>query len=696
MTKKILVLLVSCFTVMELFSKDIISEIKFKKMVVGPALVVTCEYKIWTYSVGDNRFTLFSAKGEIFKSYKVASFGDIPKVTALACSDQGVLFAGLDKNDKAQLFLMSGERVKNLNYKIEEPGHIRNISCYKKSCVVVHQNIYISLDFSRWLKIEAPGSSKIPLIGAEGDSAAFANWQDKFEITKDEYSRAIISEKGELFLLDPFKVKVVNVGYVAEDGTFSLGAKFIKWGKWGTWEGQLMYPKAIKYWGRHDLFVISDVGLKNVFFFGTDGKYFGKLGEEEAKGLVYPIDFALDDDSLYITDFLANTILGVDLQKFEKRADVASKKIENYFQRNLFKDPKINEGFSNTRCLNCHDGLEIYSLDNFVKEKSHHPTEIEAKYGVDLPLWLGKYISCATCHTQHHVPQNASSYIKNGKEEKGEKLPHNLRREYRLLCITCHGDKIDSKTNHINLNMDMRSEKVKSTQVTTCSQCHAMHRASDKLLAFPDSQVCSSCHGAGQTPVIHPFGAVTVCMTCHNPEKRPSTHPVLPETHLADQTANKKIQCFSCHKLHNSNKSDNFPRADEKGRDWSCMNCHQSFVPHLNTNPHLVAYSKTEVACLRCHNPHEKTAKNVVALCTRCHVDRKAQHKKFPAMESYGAGNIRLQNSEIVCSTCHQQHGFSRNEKFLKDREAISLFCASCHGGEAPKMFENFHNKLKR
>ncbi|HLE12396.1 MAG: hypothetical protein A2504_01305 [Bdellovibrionales bacterium RIFOXYD12_FULL_39_22] len=699
MTKMFFYALVFAAMAAQTMGKDVAFESLFKKSIIGPSLLTVCDGKLWVYSVGEGKFIVLTASGEMLKTYGVKLLGVSEKVTAMSCREQEVIFATLNGQNKAELYLLDGGQAKKLNYVVEDQGHIHTIACQKESCLIGHKNFYISADLKRWKQLNLMSTAAIPLAQADKDLNPFVDWQRNFELSKDNYSRAVITDLAELYLLDPFQGSVLLAGKL-DKGAFVAESVTAKWGKWGAWEGQLMYPKAIKYWKKHDLLVFADVGLKHIFFFGKDGEYFGKLGVESADlaEMNYPLDVAMNDNYIYIADFLSNIVWGVDLTKFEKSPDVIPAEVEDYFHRNLFKNERVNAGFSKVRCLNCHDGLEVYSLDNFVKARSHHPLDVEVAKGVDLPLWLGKYISCATCHTQHHVPLEGRSYTQTGKENKVEKLPHNLRREYRQLCTTCHQDKTETGNNHLDLNLDMRSSKAGGVKVVSCSQCHEMHRASEKLLVGEDSAVCVSCHGPSHTPVSHPFGAVNACMSCHNPDKRPSTHPVLPETaHFADQLANKKIQCFSCHKMHNSSKADYFPRKDDKGRDWSCLNCHQTFAAYVGTNAHLISYGgPTGVPCMKCHNPHDKEVKNITVLCTRCHVDRKQQHRKIPAMERYGADNVRLKNSEIVCSTCHQQHGLSKNEKFLRDKNVIASFCASCHADEAPRLFENFHNKLRR
>ena len=679
-----------------LFAKEIPYNLLFKTNVIGPSLVEMCDEKLWVFENGTNQLKQISKKtGDIQKSFTVLNWGDVKNVTSLGCYKSKLIAAVLDKNKKPALYLITGFKAEKLDYNVSDSGQIRDVVCNDEKCFIVHQNIYSSNDLKNWKKITIAKTSSIPTKGAKYDLNPFAEWQDKFNIVKDSYSRLAQADTGAVFLLDSFRSKIINLGKVNND-TVMISDQVNKWGKWGTWEGQLMYPKALKVFPKYDILVISDVGLKHLFFFSYGGTYFGKIGLGEGiKSFEYPLDFAIDDTNIYIADFLGNKLIGVEIASFDKTPEKLPVDVKDYLHRNLFKNPKVNAGFSKTRCLNCHDGLAIYSLNNFVKHKNFHPVDIKIKGKVDLPLWLGKYMSCATCHTQHHVPQLGRSVTKKGKLIKEEKLPHNLRKEYKELCTTCHKDRLDLNQNHIDLNLDLESTKVKAAKVVSCSQCHTMHNAERNLLGSVDSGICINCHSTKQQPKSHPFGEVKSCMKCHNPDMRPSTHPKIVKIESHNDQTNRKVQCFSCHKLHNSPRDEFFPKAGDKGRKWSCLNCHKNLTKHLGTNIHLMAFSKKSLPCMNCHNVHDKSIKDVSKTCFKCHPGKNQKHKRFAAMGNFAGGSIRLQNSNIVCTTCHQHHGISSDKSFLKGKDKIQNFCSSCHGTETPKVFMRFHKKLK-
>ena len=665
----------------------------FNQGLDSPSTLTYCNGALWAYSVGTGMVTKLEATtGKILKSLgvsiiikkKVADF----EVVSLACFNDQLLLGGIIFNSEKiritnALYSYSPKQgfiAKNIP---ESDTHLRDINCGKKKCTVIQGEVHISEDLDNWSRLKVPASSKITNKKSRPDINPFADWQDKFVLGSGRYIRGSFAGADQLFLLDSLRASIVSVNGVQKylDGAGALN----KWGKWGGWEGQLMFPKAISYIKKYDVLAVSDVALKFVFIYTKQGDYIGKLGSDaDNVPYRYPLDLEVHADTIFIADFQNNAVIATQITSVNKQFEIDREDIDALLHQNLFKRSDIREDLVKTRCLNCHDGLEKYSLRKFIKHPQlyNHPRDAEVSGEIDLPL-KKKKMNCNTCHDQHHESIEGISFDPKGVRRKVAPIRYNLRKEYSKLCLTCHTDKAQNFNNHFDLNMDFKkskSTKEKGLRVVSCSQCHSMHAAKEKLNKMRDPKLCLNCHKDHYKPKSHSFGVVK----------------------------DKLVNCFSCHNIHGGKKEFSFARMGKNGKENACSNCHQDLVAKIGSNKHLSVkkkkkpvmgkydWPKNEGICLDCHRPHKKGI-SIEKTCASCHKKKIQIHQPLnPVANTYRAEGIRLNGTKVVCTTCHQHHGLSSEKKFLKPKESLLIFCSSCHGEKTLKLFDHYHREIKR
>lgn len=218
-------------------------------------------------------------------------------------------------------------------------------------------------------------------------------------------------------------------------------------------------------------------------------------------------------------------------------------------------------------CTRCHDESEskpilaIYQTRHGVKGDSRTP-------------------DCQSCHgvSDNHLKNKSTppdvTFGKNKSEAhaQGE------------ACLTCHKGE---KRTHWNGSEHQNND-------VTCSNCHTVHAAADKVLARKTQpEICYACHKEQRAQSLkistHPIGVSKVaCSDCHNP------HGATGSKLLAKNTVTET--CFTCH----AEKRGPFLWEHQPVTE-DCSNCH---TPHgSNISPLLK--SRTPFLCSECHDgPH--------------------------------------------------------------------------------------------
>jgi len=646
------------------------AKLLYEVEILGPAIIEPCANRLWVYSVGEKELWEMDPKtGNVETKTSLSRLQISGAVTALGCQDQKLLAASFDKSSRTVYFHHFVTPSKIKTHILSEKSLVRDIFCSASSCYLIRDKVYQSRNFDRWTKVPLQSSADIPKRKLEKEHF-FSNWQDQFLVAKGSYFRGLAMSDQKLLLLD-----AVRSGMVTYDKRY-VG----KWESWGFRKGSLLFPKGLALLSP-DILVISDVGLKLISFFDLDGKYLGSIGADgKGQRFGYPIDIAVIGNTVYSVDFFANK-----LQAFMMEMIFEVKSIAPLFeiQENLFRHPDVAKYFSETRCLNCHDGLQTYTLERFLnmKERFNHPHHVKVQQKTVLPLWSGGEVDCFSCHHSHHEAPAGKTVSQFGNIQSVTKLPYQFRKSLPGLCLECHPEKGLKDQNHFHIKRE-RLSQVKASQVVSCDQCHKMHQSNAHLLKKKAIELCTTCHGQSQIPQSHPI-----------------------------PYGDTEVACLFCHTTHDAKKELHFSRASGKGAQEVCLGCHQDkkemmgVVEHLKIDPKREAYAwpGQEAACLKCHHPHDKRP-HTTELCLSCHQDRKATHheKNLAVLLKKNEGqvlkNLTLEEGKLSCATCHDPHNFANIEKYLRPRqEDIKVACRMCHGSEGlDQRFQNYHVRQKK
>ena len=106
-----------------------------------------------------------------------------------------------------------------------------------------------------------------------------------------------------------------------------------------------------------------------------------------------------------------------------------------------------------------------------------------------------------------------------------------------------------------------------------------------------------------------------------------------------------------------------------------CMSCHnKAGQKHWAGSSH----DSRGVACASCHDPHPKggvvpkallAKPTQVALCTSCHVQKKAQLMR--------PGHMPIREGKMECTNCHNPHGTPNDRMLIQT--SVNQNCYSCH-----------------
>lgn len=255
----------------------------------------------------------------------------------------------------------------------------------------------------------------------------------------------------------------------------------------------------------------------------------------------------------------------------------------------------------------------------------------------------------------------------------------------------------------------------------TCQVCH--------LSAVPDvtnlglrtehvEELCATCHGSGGD-----------ARPCRHASDIPAANHAMPDSYR-ESLADGRLTCTTCHDMsfqcQNPSRSSSFVNPgflrDRVSRDTSdqCFECHDA-SGYAKLDPHEgVAGDPLRPTCLLCHAAlPESDQTGGVALsfnmahdlndaCRGCHQVRPHpgnafsgkpigwEHLAAPSAEvleniraSFEKTSVDLPlspiNGEVICSTCHNQHGFQAAESAAAGQELpqhrlrMNDICQACH-----------------
>ena len=357
-------------------------------------------------------------------------------------------------------------------------------------------------------------------------------------------------------------------------------------------------------------------------------------------------------------------------------------------------------------CLSCHDPHTSDNKNQLLKATSGDKKENLClschTQGTNVPQKGSRHaaldMGCDTCHTTH----------KTGADLTTENKFH-LTKSTPTLCLDCHdakdaslqkahhnqpfaaGDCLQCHDPHQSAAPKLMAKFQHAPfQGNNCESCHAPAQDGKVVLVEKDAKsLCITCHDdqakhIESAKVQHP-GALGDCTDCHNPHA--SSQPGLPKTDAVNM-------CLGCH----SEVADMGKKAHlhQPVFNQSCAICHD---PHGNDNLHLLRASNPNPLCLECHGPDAKPQKvegehlvtifdgkvklpedyfaKVPVLPIKYGLGHPVEH--HPVVDQMDPANPEKVAVTLNCATCHQPHASAKPNLLVKDQEANTAFCSSCH-----------------
>lgn len=329
--------------------------------------------------------------------------------------------------------------------------------------------------------------------------------------------------------------------------------------------------------------------------------------------------------------------------------DVGSK--HTFHPQMAYQTPGSNKDlFDCKRCHGTHDitkpkqSLFTSAGNNSIEfcGKCHKDQKDQHLKSEHYKAYLNKNPNAPTCSSCHSKPIT-KYWIKDEIE---------LREKQLQLCLSCHKDKKDGKSQTLKTIDYQNSNHGKAhskgfKEAATCIDCHGIHNimksdsAGSSIYKTRVPQLCRKCHMTITQEFLTTAHGIALtqgnkdapaCLTCHNEHyanKVPEYNAQNFKNSYLDPDIlikNKMIYCAVCHSNDEFQKRNNLkafddahsflPNRDLYMKDVRCVECHSSNssagMPH-----HILPQSKAIKNCMECHkddnwlltrlSKHEKT-----------------------------------------------------------------------------------------
>jgi DmsE family decaheme c-type cytochrome len=165
---------------------------------------------------------------------------------------------------------------------------------------------------------------------------------------------------------------------------------------------------------------------------------------------------------------------------------------------------------------------------------------------------------------------------------------------------------------------------------------------------------CAACHGDAVKAMggTHHAGVPGSCAACHGDTSahlRSAVERGEPGTIVAIPKLKANAANAICEKCHSKSAQMHWSGSSHESHSVSCVTCHSL---HPKGTP-----------------PQNLLAKPQMALCTGCHLQKKAQLMR--------SGHMPLREGKLQCTSCHNPHGTPNDSLLLQT--SVNENCYSCH-----------------
>ena len=336
----------------------------------------------------------------------------------------------------------------------------------------------------------------------------------------------------------------------------------------------------------------------------------------------------------------------------------------NEIKIKIFNEPKVSEK----------------QLDDSIKQLVVQSSEISNSQ-LKLEDKVAPHGECNSCHMTHNAT-GAELGIANGNAN---------------LCMSCHNPTGAAST--------MPFTNAMKAIPGTSGNSHAWNKLSTNatyetnlttdaemlLRVTNDTIVCSTCHNQ-HDQTYPPFLRISnsgdaLCKNCHTARNiarysdnssNKGSHPVGISYPLLDSrfnatpsdpsilVVNSKVECTSCHDVHNSASSDgNLLRATNN--DNLCTSCHTYGQHNL-------------MGCTKCHDNHNTDKTNIYmirsTIATPNSGNKAVVFTAETGANSFADGNATYNG---VCEVCHTTTTYHRNSAAGDHTHNVGVKCVTCH-----------------
>jgi len=491
----------------------------FETQISTPNALVACQDKLWTYSVKDRKlFALSVANGEIEKQVDSSE-----EIQDIACFKNKVYILTAQKKNQKIYELIPKSNQWNRVGLLPTNNWVSRLICSAEKCFALSDDIRSTTDFRIWISESIPRVTALKKADYDPQINPFDDWQSSLNLAQAVYSDLAIDKEGSLAALDSRHTQIAvknNKGWV-------------KWGKYGFWEGHFLQPKKIIFTNSERL-IVADNSLKALFYYTSSGQYLGTLSAEKNYILSHGLITGLvdQDQIIFYSDFIKNKVTAIQLLPLNEEKDVNSNNDQILFKQNLLRHGDVQQDGSSSVCLNCHDGTAVNHLRVFTEKLNKHP------------------ISCVACHDSHHSFQNKK----------------NLNKLENDLCFSCHAIKALPDSNHVWNN---------GKKGGSCLGCHEAHSQNNKLLRASTPQLCINCHKSQSV------------------EHREVKDILSNDRAQGLIFSENKISCQTCHLTHENSKKSAFTFKQDKIQ-FFCASCHGNKSTEIYKNFHKIINKKAK------------------------------------------------------------------------------------------------------